>query len=238
MTIINCIVVDDNDVDRLAIEDYIQQSEGLQLLGSFSNPIESLEVLKMKLVHLLFLDIDMPVINGVDFFKTLANPPLCVFNTAFADYAVDAFNVQAIDYLLKPVKKERFDKAISRVRDTLDIKEKALHYDTEFEENSITIKEGGSINKVLVCDIIYLEALTNWTKIITADKKYITLCNLKNFLEELPESKFVRVHRSYAVAKNKITRIQRWDVIVADHKVPLGKTYRQNVNQIFTENVS
>jgi DNA-binding LytR/AlgR family response regulator len=230
-----CIVVDDNEMDRLNVEDYVRESESLKLIGSFSNPLECLDILKLQKVSILFLDIDMPVINGINFFKALDNPPLCVFITAFPDYAVEAFNVQAIDYLLKPVKKERFEETLRRIQEWVEIIEKALQYKMQIEQDIITVKEGNSINKVLIKDIIYVEALGNWTKIVTPGKKFITLCNLKNFLEELPGEQFYRVHRSFAVAKNKINCLQNGELQLGEYKVPLGKTYRQGLKKILCE---
>ncbi len=233
--IINCIVIDDNNLDRLIIEDYVSQCSSLKLLGSFSNPVESIETIKAGKIQLLFMDIDMPVINGIDFFKKLENPPVCIFVTTYPEYALEAFNTHAFDYLLKPVKKERFEQAVKRTEELFDIQAKALLYDMNVEHDTLTIKEGNTINKVLISDIIYLEALTNYTKVVTNNKKYITLCNLKNFLEELPQEKFLRVHRSYAVAKNKINRLESGELILGEHKIPLGKTYRQQINKIISE---
>ncbi len=235
MTPINCLVVDDNKIDRFTVEDCILECGDLKLIGSFENPLESIELLKQKEIHLLFLDIDMPVINGINFFKTLSNPPICIFITSHPEYALDAFDVHAFDYMLKPVKQERFEQTIKRVKELFNIREKALNYDMQFEGDSLTIKEGNSINKILINDIIYLEALTNYTKIVTKDKKYITLTNLKNLLEQLPEEKFIRVHRSYAVARNKINTLKSGELLLGDYIIPIGKTYRSNINKAIME---
>lgn len=232
---INCIILDDEELDRMMVEDLVTQSPGLDLLGSFSNALESIQMINTQDIDLLFLDIDMPVISGVDFLKKLENPPLCIFITSHPDYALDAFDLHAVDYLLKPVKKERFDKAIDRVFELTNIRQKALHYDLNFEKDRLTIKEGNSMNKVLINDIIYLEALTNYTKVVTTSKKYITLKNLKNFLEELPSEKFMRVHRSYAVAKNKINSAKDGEISLGEFTIPMGKTYRKFVNQLINE---
>ena len=227
---VNCVIVDDNEIDRLVIEDYLLNHSWLKLAGSFSNPLESVALLQSNNISIVFMDIHMPVANGIDFFKTIANPPLCIFVTDHPDHATDAFDVNAIDYLLKPVSKERFDKAVNRAHTFLQIKTKALHYDMQVEKDTITIKEGSSINKLYIHDIIYLEAISNYTRIVTAFRKYITLSNLKQLMDQLPENKFVRIHRSYAVAINKINRIENREVYAADAILPVGKTYRQEVN--------
>lgn len=229
MKAINCLIVDDNEMDRLIIEDYISHRDDLNLLGSFSSPVEALEILKSEKIQLLFLDIDMPVINGINFFKKLENPPLCVFITAFPDFALEAFDINAIDYLLKPVKPARFEEAVKRIKEWVDITEKAERYNLDIESNWITIKEGNTINKVMITDIIFLEALANWTKVITSSKRYITLYNLRNFLQELPGERFLRVHRSFAVSKNKINKFHDNEIQLGQYKVAVGKTYRQSV---------
>ena len=233
---INCLIIDDDEIDRMMVEDFVEKCPGLALLGSFSNALESLKSINLMDIDLLFLDIDMPVINGVDFLKKIENPPLCVFITSHPDYALEAFDLHAVDYILKPVKKERFDLAIDRVIELISIRQKALHYDLNFESDRLTIKEGNSMNKVLINDIIYLEALTNYTKVVTVARKYITLKNLKNFLEELPHDKFMRVHRSFAVAKNKINSARDGEITLGNFTIPMGKTYRKFINQILGDN--
>ena len=231
---INCLIVDDEELDRMVVEDFVKSNPGLHLLGSFSNVLECVDTINKQDIELLFLDIDMPVINGVDFLKKLENPPLCIFITSHVDYALDAFDLHAVDYILKPLKMERFDLAVERAFELISIRQKALHYDLNFESDRLTIKEGSIINKVLINDIIYLEALTNYTKVITKSKKYITLNNLKNFLEDLPHDKFLRVHRSFAVAKNKINSARDGEIQLGEFRVPMGKTYRKSINQILS----
>jgi len=229
---VNCVIVDDQEIDRLVIEDHLQNYSWLKLAGSFSNPLECISLLQRNDIDLVFMDIHMPLVNGIDFFKTIANPPLCIFITDHPAHAPEAFDVNAIDYLLKPVSKERFDKAVNRVYAFLQIKTKALNYDMQIEKDTITIKEGSSINKLYIHDIIYLEAISNYTRIVTAFKKYITLSNLKQLMDQLPENKFVRIHRSYAVAIDKIQRIENREVYAEDAVLPVGKTYRHEVNTL------
>jgi DNA-binding LytR/AlgR family response regulator len=238
MKLINCVIIDDNEVDRIMVEEYVQQAGNLKLIGSFSNALEASELLKQKKVQLLFVDVEMPMINGIDFIKTLEDPPLCIFITSYPEYAVEAFGIHAFDYLLKPLKTERFEQALKRVEELMDIRSKALEYDMQMENDTLLIKEGNSISRVNMNDIIFLEALTNYTKIVTTDRKYITLMNLKGFLEELPQDKFIRVHRSYAVAKNKISRLRNGELQLGIYKIPVGKTYRLQINKIFSDNIA
>lgn len=232
---LSCVIIEDNPVDRLLLEEYLANYPFIRVTGAFVNPVESLEHFKTHIINLLFLDVDMPVINGIDFLKTLSDPPPCIMVTAHPEYAIDAFDVQAIDYLLKPVKPDRLDKAIQRVLELQEIKSKAVQYSMHFENDFLMIKEGTVLNKVNIADILYLEALTNYTKVVTVQKKYITLNNLKSFLDNLPQKRFLRIHRSYAVAVDKIQGVYKNELLIGEQRLPLGKTYRQEVKKLFTE---
>jgi DNA-binding LytR/AlgR family response regulator len=232
MKILHCVIIDDNRLDRMLLEEYISRHSFLKIAGSFHNAVESLEFIQQGNIDLLFIDVDMPVINGIDFLKSLQNPPPCIFVTVHPEFAIDAFDIQAIDYLLKPVRQERLDRAIQRTLELFEIKAKAVEYSLRFENDFLMIKEGTSVSKVNIHEIIYLEALTNYTKIITVSKNHITLNNLKNFLDHLPMDRFLRIHRSYAVAIDKIQGLDGNDLVIAQHRLPLGKTYRYEVKKL------
>lgn len=237
MKVLNCVVIDDNEVDRSLLEAYLSKYPFIRVTGSFSNPVESLDHLQQTNTELLFVDIDMPVINGIDFMKSVQQPALnCIFVTAHPEYAADAFDVQAVDYILKPIKEQRLDRAVQRTLELLEIRSKAIQYSLFIENDYLMIKEGTSISKVNIGDIEYLEALTNYTKVITAKRKYITLNNLKNFLDYLPTTRFIRIHRSYAVALDKIEGMDKNDLLIAGQRLPLGKTFRQEVKKRLQEN--
>jgi len=233
---LNCIIIEDNQIDRLLFEEYLSAYPFINLTGSFSNPIESIEHIKRGNIDLVFIDVDMPVINGIDFLKSLPDHPHCIFVTVHPEFAVEAFDIQAIDYLLKPVKLERLDKAIKRTLELQEITSKALQYNLHFENDFLMIKEGTAVSRVNVNEIVYLEALMNYTKIITAKKKYITLNNLKSFLDHLPPHKFLRIHRSYAVAIDKVQGLERNELLIGEQRLPLGKTYRQEVKKLIGSN--
>lgn len=235
MNPLHCVIIEDNEVDKALLEEYLSQYPFIQVTGSFTNPVESLEHLKRGDTQLLFIDVDMPVINGIDFVKSSEYVSNCIFVTAHPEYAADAFDVQAIDYVVKPFRQERLDKAIQRALELLEIRSKALQYSSFFEQDYLMIKEGTAVNKVSISEIVYLEALTNYTKVITAKRKYITLNNLKNFLDYLPPARFIRIHRSYAVAIDKISGIDKNDLLINEQRLPLGKTYRQEVKKRIQE---
>jgi DNA-binding LytR/AlgR family response regulator len=236
MVRLNCVVIEDNPVDRMLLEEYLADYSFIKITGSFPNPVESLEHLRQVPTDLLLIDVDMPVMNGIDFLKSYTDPPPCIFITVHPEYAIDAFDIQAIDYLLKPLKRDRLDKAIQRTLELQDIRSKALQYNLQFENDYLMIKEGNMMSKVNVGDIVYLEALTNYTKVITVKKKYITLNNLKNFMDYLPDEKFLRIHRSYAVAIDKIQGLDKNELLIGEERLPLGKTYRQEVKKRIKEN--
>lgn len=235
MKLLNCVIIEDNEVDRTLMEEYLSQYSFLKRTGSFSNPVESLEHLQRGDTDLLFIDIDMPVINGIDFLRSMQNPPNCIFVTGHPEFAVDAFDIHAIDYILKPIKPDRLDKAIQRTLELLEIKAKALQYSLYVENDYLMIKEGTTLNKVNIGDIVYLEALTNYTKVITDKKRFVTLTNLKNFLDYLPSARFLRIHRSYAVAIDKVARMDKNELLVGEQRLPLGKTYRHEVKKRIRE---
>lgn len=226
------IIIEDNDIDREMLSLSLKKYPFIKVSGIFTNPIEALEIIKSGKVDLIFSDIDMPGINGIDFFKTQNEPPLCIFVTVHPEYAIDAFDVQAVDYIMKPIRQERLDKAIQRTLELIGIKSKALQYTLQFEQDSLMIREGNESTKVYTGDILFLEALTNYTKVVTAKKNYITLQNLKCFLDHLPKDKFIRIHRSYAVSREKIDGLTTGEIVIGEHHLPIGKTYRQAMKSL------
>lgn len=228
----SCVIIEDNFIDRLIVEEYAKQHPSLRLIASLSNPVESFEILRAGKVDILFMDIDMPGMNGMEFFRKLSNQPLCCFITSHPEYAIEAFDVHALDYVLKPLRKHRFDQTVRRLEELTAIRAKAEQYDLQFEQDVLMIKEGTSVNRVLIHDVIYLEALGNFTSVVTAEKKYTTLMNLGNFMEKLPREKFLRIHRSYAVAVNKIKRMEDGELRLGQTRLPIGKTYKHDVSRI------
>ncbi len=231
MDLINCVIVDDDELDRLAVEICLEQVPFVKILGSFTNPVECLEILKSNIVHLLLLDIDMPVLNGVQFLKALQKPPVCIFITAHPEYALKGFETHAFDFIVKPVVGHRLENSLLRVREYLQIQQKAKLYDIQFADNYLVIKESYDIIQIKVSDIIYLEALKDYTKIITPAKTYLTLSNLKNFFEKLPGDRFLRIHRSFAVAVSQIRKLENNELLLDDFRLPVGKTFRNEINR-------
>lgn len=226
------VIVDDNDTDRMLIEALAMKHTELALSGSFMNPLDAIGFIRDSPPDLLFLDVEMPIMNGVDFLRSMKHPPLCIFITSHPDFAVEAFELFALDYIVKPLTKERFDASITRVKSFFDIRRKALQYEHHLEQDVIVIQEGYETHRVLLSDIIYLEALKDYTRIFTREKSYITLGNLSRTLEDFNVPQFMRVHRSYAVNAKHIRSIVDQNVKM-DHKlIPIGKTYKQAINEL------
>ena len=230
---LSCIIVDDDYLDRLSIETELNNLDCLRLIGSFDNATEAAEAINRHKPDVLFLDVDMPEISGLELFKSVSEyAPLCVIISSYPDYALQSFELKVFDYILKPLTTERFGETVKRLCDFVDIKEKAKAYTTLIENEKVIFKEGHNIVYLNVSDILYLEAFGDYTKVVTNNKNYLTLATLGGFLEELPSEKFARIHRSYAVAKEQIRQIGNATVGVGNINLPIGKTYRSTLSQI------
>jgi len=225
----NCIALDDEPLALQLLGDYIRLYPGLAPLGFFTNPELALERLKPGGIDLLFLDIEMPEISGIAFLKQLKNPPMVIFTTAHPGFAVEGFNLSAIDYLLKPFDFERFVKAVKKAHDWKN----ALSQPDP--KQYLLVKSGYADIPVLLSKITHLEGFDDYVKIHIEDqsKPMLTLSSLKSLIEKLPENQFMRVHRSYVVALNKIVAIRRNQLtLTGDMNVPVGDTYVAAVRKV------
>jgi len=230
------VIVDDNPTDQLMIQALARQYPFLKMAGCFLNPLEAVAFIRDNPPDLLFLDVEMPVMNGTDFLRSLTNPPSCIFITSHPNYAVEAFELFAIDYILKPIKKERFHRAIVRMQDYASIHEKVMQYEHHVKSETIVIQEGYDTHKILLSDIIYLEALRDYTRIFTANRTYITLGSLGNIVESLNVSNIRRVHRSYAVHAGKIESILENSLMIGKVEIPIGRTFRKDFTSFKKKN--
>ena len=201
--------------------------------GSFSNPFDGLQAVKEIAPDLIFTDIEMPGMSGIELLRKLKGKNvMSVFITSHPDFALEGFELQALDYVLKPLTEERFAQVAKRIYDYWELKQKATAYDVSIEQESLMIKEGHTQIRLSMNEIIYLEAMQDYTKIITAQKKYVTLTTFTALLQKLPAENFMRVHRSYAVALSKIKTLKNNEVSGDDFVLPVGKTYRAVVAQL------
>lgn len=230
---IRYIAIDDNPVDLLILKEYAADFPLLKHCGSFSNAIEGLAAAETIQPDLVFLDIEMPGTTGLEILRQLKSKvPIAVFITSHPEFALEGFQLSALDYILKPLTTDRFDHTAGRIHDYWDMKQKAISYEVQFEKESLTIKEGHNQIKLPQQDIIYLEAMQDYTKVVTEKKNYLTLTTLTGFLEKIANNNFLRVHRSYAVAINKIKELHANKVVCGNNSIPIGKTYRSALAQL------
>jgi DNA-binding LytR/AlgR family response regulator len=238
------IIVDDEPLAQDVLETYIQKVPELQLVEKCSNALQANEALQKHQVDLMFLDIQMPQLTGIDFLKTLASPPMVIFTTAYSDFAVEGFELNALDYLLKPISLERFMKAVNKAMDQLQLQRDAA--DTQAaapageEREFFFVKADKKLVKVRFDDIIYIEGLKDYVIIRMDDSRVITLQTMKSLEEKLPDDIFQRIHRSYIVNVQKIEALMGNMVEVMEKgkvkHLPIGKNYRDELQEIVNHN--
>lgn len=228
----SCIIVDDDEIDRLSTLSLVRRYPYINILGVFDNAPTALEFSKTSSPDILFLDIDMPEINGLEIRKQMSTVPVCIFITSYPDYAIDGFELEALDFLVKPVTIERFGKCMTRLQQFMEVSQKAALLDYHLGADSIFIKEGHNQIKIQLKDVLYLEALKDYTGIVTSEKKYCVLNSLGNLLKEKDFQSFVRIHRSYAVQRHFVKRIHNSEVLINDMAIPVGRSYKETLDQL------
>lgn len=231
---INCIVIDDEPLARKGLKEYITDVDFLNLTGEFDNPVKAAEIISRGEVQLLFLDIQMPKITGLDFFKTLQNPPPVIFTTAYPQYALEGFEVNALDYLVKPISFDRFFKAVLKAKDYYEVREsnKSEAAATEY----FFIKADNKLVKIFFDELLYVEALQNYVIIHTPVKKYMTYLTFKSVEEYLPADKFIKIHKSYIVAASKIDSIEGNDIRIGQQHIPISRNQKEEVMEKLLKN--
>jgi DNA-binding LytR/AlgR family response regulator len=229
MTKYTCLIVDDEPIARSIIETYCGHLPYLQVAGSCENAIEAKLFLQQQSIDILFLDINMPVMDGISLLKTLKTPPQVIFTTAYKEFAVDAFDLAAVDYLLKPFSFDRFLVAVDKAADKLKAREApVVHRSEEKGEDFIFIRTDGKIYKIFHDDLLYAEASGNYTRIVTAQNIFTPPMTFSSVEEMLPASLFLRVHRSFIVNKSKITHIEGNRVFIGKNEIPIGSNYKES----------
>ncbi len=235
---IRCLIIDDELPAREILRKHITGVEALELCGICSNAVEAVSFRKDHRIDLLFLDIQMPHLLGTDFIRTLKNPPKVIFTTAFRKYAIEGFELDAVDFLLKPISFERFLKAVNKV---LQMNLEGNHDIVESPENHsvsappfLYFRADRKMVKVLFNDILYIEGLNDYIKIVTTHKTIITKHLLASLEEMLPPSEFARIHKSFIIAFNKIESFNADSVEIAKKEIPIGRSYKFNLNKILS----
>lgn len=243
---INVIIVDDEPLAQDVLETYIEKVPDLHLVKKCSNALEANEVLKTEEVDLMLLDIQMPQLTGIDFLKTLVNPPIVIFTTAYPNYAIEGFELNALDYLLKPISLDRFMKAVNKATAQINIQRKISDNESgntgeeKGQEDFTFVKADKKLVKVNYEDVIYIEGLKDYVIIRQDNDRVITLQTMKSLEAKLPGEIFRRIHRSYIVNLNRINAIVGNMVEVIEKEkpkhLPIGKNYREELLEIINKN--
>lgn len=229
---LNCVIVDDEPLAREGLASYVREVDFLRLTGTCENPLELMNVLEQQTVDLIFLDIQMPKMSGIDFLKMVPKPPMVVITTAYPSFALEGFQLNVLDYLLKPITFDRFFKSANKSREY----HKLLNPPTptnspkaDVSDEYFFVKCGNKYEKIFFEDILFVEGMQNYVTIFTNKGKYVTLLNMKNLEQNLEGHAFLRVHKSYIVSVPKIEGIEGNDICIQTHRIPIGRNYRDQV---------
>jgi two-component system LytT family response regulator len=229
---LNCIIVDDSKIQRLSIVRLVENHTSLNLIAEFNSALECRDALKTYSVDLIFLDIEMPVLNGFELLDVLNNKPQIIFVTGKTEYAFKAFNYDATDYLQKPITRERFNTAVDKAVEHHKLK---LDFN-EAEGEHIFVKSNLKKRKVYIKDIKWIEALGDYVKLVTEETSLVVLSTMKAFESELPEGKFLRIHKSYIVNLDKIDRFNSKNVEVGAYEIPLSRNKKTQLVEALNNN--
>ncbi|MBX2871982.1 MAG: LytTR family DNA-binding domain-containing protein [Saprospiraceae bacterium] len=229
--ILNCVTIDDEPLAREGISNYIREIDFLRMVGSGNNPVELIQLLDQESIDLVFLDIQMPIMNGIDFLKMAQNPPMIIITTAYPSYALEGFQLDVLDYLLKPITFNRFFKAVNKAKNyaQLQLASSTESSNGSESEDYFFIKCENKYEKLFFADILYIQAMQNYVIIHTTKGKYITLLYLKNVEQYLEGQAFMRVHKSYIVAVPKIEAIDNNELLIQSHRIPISRNYKDRV---------
>ncbi len=232
---LTCVVVEDEPLARNLLEQYILKVSHLQLLQSFANPLKALEFLRNNSVDILFSDIQMPEISGISLLKILPKKPLVILTTAYSEYAIEGYELDVLDYLLKPITLERFLKAVEKATQRLSAVQTAPMPDisapADAAQATIFVKDGTKLVKIRLHEILYIEGLKDYVTIYTKDKKVVTLQTLKSLEIQLLPHQFIRVHHSYIVSFDAIDSIDKEKIQIGKIWIPISDTYRKSFKE-------
>lgn len=236
MKSLNCLIIDDEELARTLLEKYVDRVPHINLISKCSSPIEAMQIIQQKSIDLIFLDIQMPEMLGTDFLKTLPNHPMVIFTTAYTQYAIEGYELNIVDYLLKPFRFERFMQAINKAYDLAQLKNKeafipksSTSQPTNSDIEHILIKSEHKVHRVTVQDIIYIQSMREYVTYYTTRGKYMSIGSLKQLELDLPSKDFIRVHKSYIIAKSKVKTLEGNLLHVREEKIPIGASYKETV---------
>ena len=234
---VKCIIVDDEPLAIEILESYVSKVEQLQLVSTFRNAITAFTFLQQNQVDLIFLDIQMPKLSGIDFLKTLKNPPKVIFTTAFRDYALQGFELEIVDYLLKPIPFDRFLKGVAKVLHQPATAPLTPSKSEAASDNYVYFKVDKKMIKTRMADVLYIESIKDYVKVKTLEKEIVTQQKISYLEESLPREQFLRIHRSFIVNLEKIDAYSATDVEIGKHSIPIGRNYKNDVMKILAKNI-
>lgn len=227
-----CIIIDDDEIDRLTIFAYARKYAFLDIVGMYDSPANALKEIEKTNPQVLLLDIDMGEMSGLQFRKELIDTEACIFITSYPSYAVDSFELAALDFLVKPIETNRFAASMKRLEEYLQMREKSDILDHSLHGDALFIKDGYQQIKVRTSEILYLEAMKDYTKIVTKAKRYHVLASLGNLLKTPSFTNFLRIHRSYAVQPLFIEKISSSELLIDGIHIPIGRSYKEIVQHL------
>ncbi len=225
---INCIIVDDNKLARTTLKQLIQQVDFLNFKEECADSIDAFNYLKKESVDLIFLDVEMPGMSGIELIKNLEKPPIVILITAKKNYAVEAFELNVVDYLIKPVTLPRFMIAVSRAKEVYESKDQKIEIN-ENEKEYIFVRSNSVLTKIKIKNIVYVQALGDYVNIYTTDKHYTVHITLRGMEETLPSNKFYRLHRSYLVSLDYVDTVEEGTAYIGKHPIPIGEQYKKEL---------
>jgi two-component system, LytTR family, response regulator len=237
---LTCLIVEDEPLARNLLVDYVKKVPSLHLVDACSNAMDALEVLRKQPVDILFLDIQMPEITGITFLKILQKKPLVIFTTAYSQYALEGYELDVVDYLLKPITLERFLRAVDKAVQRIQVKQvtpvpEAMQVGGD-KPDFVFVKDGTRMVKVTLDEILYVEGMKDYVTIHTREKKITTLQRMKVLEEQLPADKFIRIHHSFIIALNAIDSVHKNDVQIGQALIPISDSYKKAFREMVERN--
>lgn len=226
---LNCLIIDDEPLAREGLSNYINEVNFLKLIGTCEHPMEAIKTMSEKQPDLLFLDIQMPKLSGLDFLRSLQSPPLTIITTAYPSFALEGFQLDVLDYLVKPITFERFFKASHKAKTHFELLQKSDSRPSHKDGAFFFIKSNNKYEKIRLDDLLFVEAMQNYITLHTTRGKFTTLLSMKNILEELPALRFLQVHKSYIVALDKIETLEGNLIQIKQNKIPISRAKRELV---------
>ena len=225
-----CLIIDDEPLSRKVLEKFLEELPGLELVGSCSNAFSARPVLQEQSVDLMLLDINMPKMSGISFLKTLLNPPLVIFTTAYPEYALEGYELNVVDYLMKPIGFDRFLRAVNKAEEIFRMKKSAQ---IPSSKDRLFVKADKKLYRLSFDEILFLESYGDYVKIHTTEKVLVALGRLKTFLEELPGDSFFQVHKSFVIPLSKIEYVEGHQLKIAGRFIPIGASFKKRAGEIF-----